>query len=351
MPTSKRPAPAARKPAPAMLRGLAQANKQAASNFLADQQQRATAKNILHPHEVAGEWDSARVLYTTLGGALRPITGADLQIFERNAKGLGKQFKGGITVKGIIDGSLKDDRDRANREIHSAIPHQTRKGFVHFLVETGPKSKAIRRNVLIEFPAYDSLIAAPVKAQTAALSLINGPIKFDCDCERHRYWFRYVATIGKFNAGRAETGYPKIRNPGMVGVACKHVLRAVMVLKSPLMRTRLQEMIEAGRAQADHLSRRTKAADARAMADKQASQAHYKRNQLETSHEKRTRLAQQRGVQVIATQAAARTAKIRKDPAALNREMARLTASLKKLNQMGQLDAETMQTMLAHFTK
>lgn len=335
----------------AMLKGMAQANKQAAQNYLADQQQRATAKNILNPHEVAGEWDSARVLYTTLGGALRPITGADLKTFERSAKRLGQNFKGGITIKGIIDGSLKDDRDRANREIHSAIPNQTRKGDVHFLVETGPKSKAIRRNVLIRFPTYDALMASPVKAESAALSMLNGPIKFDCDCERHRYWFRYVATIGKFNAGRAETGYPKIRNPGMVGVACKHVLRAVTVLKSPLMRKRLQEMVEAGRAQSDHISRRTKVADARAMASKLADQAHYKRNQLETSQEKRTRLAQQRGVEVVARQTAERTAKIRKDPAALGREMARLTASLKKLNQMGQLDADTMQSMLAHFTK
>ena len=334
-----------------MLKRLAQANKAAARNFQADQQQRAQAANILNPHEVAGNYDSARLLYTTLGGALRPITGSDLQVFARNAKSLGKQFKGGITIKGIVDGSLQADRDRANREIHSAIPNQTRKGFVHFLVDTGPKSKVIRRHVLIEFPSYDALMASPVKAESAALSMLNGPIKFDCDCERHRYWFRYIATIGKFNAGRAETGYPKIRNPNMVGVACKHVLRAVMVLKSPLMRTRLKEMIDAGRAQQDHISRHTKAADARAMAEKQASQTHYKRNQVETTHEKRLRLAQQRGVEAIAMQADTRTAKIRKDPAALAREMARLNASLKKLHQMGALDTATMQAMLARFSK
>lgn len=60
----------------------------------------------------------------------------------------------------------------------------------------------------------------------------RGHLSFDCDCERHRYFFRYIATIGGFNAGRDETGYPKIRNPGLKGVACKHVLRVMAELQS-----------------------------------------------------------------------------------------------------------------------
>ncbi len=57
-------------------------------------------------------------------------------------------------------------------------------------------------------------------------------LAFDCDCGRHRYFLRYVATIGGFAAGRQEWGYPKIRNPGLKGVACKHVLRVMAELES-----------------------------------------------------------------------------------------------------------------------
>ena len=60
----------------------------------------------------------------------------------------------------------------------------------------------------------------------------KGGRKFDCSCDRHRYFLRYVATIGGFNAGRDETGFPKIRNPGLKGVACKHVLRVMAELES-----------------------------------------------------------------------------------------------------------------------
>ena len=36
------------------------------------------------------------------------------------------------------------------------------------------------------------------------------------------------------NAGRAENGFPKIRNPYLTGIACKHVLRAMVELDSSL---------------------------------------------------------------------------------------------------------------------
>jgi hypothetical protein len=64
------------------------------------------------------------------------------------------------------------------------------------------------------------------------MRLRKGPLKFECDCGRHRYWFRYIATIGGYNAGRPETGYPKIRNPKLFGVACKHVLRVMSDIES-----------------------------------------------------------------------------------------------------------------------
>lgn len=57
-------------------------------------------------------------------------------------------------------------------------------------------------------------------------------LSFDCDCGRHRYFLRYVATIGGFAAGGRNGGFPKIRNPGLKGVACKHVLRVMTEIES-----------------------------------------------------------------------------------------------------------------------
>ncbi|MCV5390784.1 phage tail protein, partial [Escherichia coli] len=60
-----------------------------------------------------------------------------------------------------------------------------------------------------------------------------GRISFDCDCGRHQYWYRYLATMGNYCiAPPKEFAFPKIRNPELSGVACKHVLKAATMLQS-----------------------------------------------------------------------------------------------------------------------
>ena len=66
-------------------------------------------------------------------------------------------------------------------------------------------------------------------------AVIDGKINFDCDCGRHRYWYRYLATVGKYNFGIDENRYPSTRNPKLTGVACKHALRVMKHLMSPHM--------------------------------------------------------------------------------------------------------------------
>jgi len=113
------------------------------------------------------------------------------------------------------------------------------KGEMRFITNAGEGSKAGRHHVTIKFTefdnAVDNIVAAgddPKAPRREADKMRKGRLKFDCDCERHRYFLRYVATIGGFNAGRDETGFPKIRNPNLKGVACKHVLRAMTELES-----------------------------------------------------------------------------------------------------------------------
>lgn len=50
---------------------------------------------------------------------------------------------------------------------------------------------------------------------------------------RHQYWYRYIATAGNFAlAPPKEYAYPKIKNPKLRGVACKHVIHALTRLQS-----------------------------------------------------------------------------------------------------------------------
>jgi hypothetical protein len=189
---------------------------------------------ILNQKDVlTGQWDAHKVLFTTLGGKLRVITADDLAAFKHNIKVTQQRFTKGITAKQVIDLSLHDDRKRATDQIKQAVPVNSQNGKVRFITNAGPDSDVSRHHVIVEFMNYGAEASSGLtEPRKAAMRLRKGPLKFECDCGRHRYWFRYIATIGGYNAGRPETGYPKIRNPKLFGVACKHVLRVMSDIES-----------------------------------------------------------------------------------------------------------------------
>lgn len=198
-----------------------------------DKARRSVAQNILNPKEVVGEYDAGRVLMTTLGGEVRPISADDLAVFRQNIRTVQRHFKGGIRARQVLDMSLPVDRERAQREIRMAVPASASNGRVRFVTNAGPDSNVSRHHVAVEFMSYGAAASAGAKNPKQAASwLRKQPLKFDCDCGRHTYWFRYISTIGSFNAGRAETGFPKIRNPNLHGVGCKHVLRVMAEIES-----------------------------------------------------------------------------------------------------------------------
>lgn len=223
-------------------RGLAE--KDAAQRRAAEQRPQSV---ILGKNDVQGEYDASRVLKTTLGGVERAMTADDMAAFRRNMATAKANFKGdGITARQVIDlASARplgyrnpangSDIKRAREEIKTGIAVSARNAEVRFITNAGPDSKFSRHHVLVKFNAFaeasSRLMQAPANdakaCKTVARWLLKQKLAFDCDCGRHRFFFRYVSTIGNFNAGRDELGYPKIRNPGLLGVACKHVLRVM----------------------------------------------------------------------------------------------------------------------------
>lgn len=227
---------------------------------------------ILRPDEVRGEYDAFRALKTTLGGKADYITQKDLVAFRENMRTVQSRLSdAGITAAQVLEfaksmplvsrkivrkGDSKEtvveestDLSRAS-DIRVAVPTfavktATQQGpalDIRFVTSAGPGSRVSRHHVLVRFFGFArevrALQAVPKtpdgKKEKGATTLPaavkrvqGGYLAFDCDCERHRYVYRYISTIGGFNAGRAETGYPKITNPKLYGMACKHVLRAM----------------------------------------------------------------------------------------------------------------------------
>lgn len=321
------------------------ANKEARTNYHADTARRERASGILAPNEVSGEYDAGRLLSTTLGGVMRALTMDDLQQFRANVRTLGKKFKGGITAKSVIDMSLQADRDRANREITMAVPVQLYAGRVHFMTNAGPNSDVVRHHVHIELLNYSAAISSPAKPSELVKMMTTGPLKLDCDCGRHTFWYRFIATSGNFNAGRPENGFPKIRNPKLTGMACKHVLRVMQQLSSPSVRMKLEKMVESGRKGVTPTRTTISKAEARAMADQQAAQSGWKRNKVESSADRQLRLVKQRGIQAAVQLSVSKVKTIA--PKQIDAAKRKFIAQAQKLAALGVLSAKQLQAVLA----
>lgn len=195
------------------------------------------------------------VLKTTLGtgyseqGILRNITNEDLIEFDRKINALQKHYQGGIKPHQVINAALAIDRSRASKEIPWAHPIASRylpakkSLVVSFTTAASGQNGTNKHFTNVEFIQFKDiithrlmLIASEDQARADAKALKDSLIKFDCDCGRHTYWYRYIASIGKFAylgtnpIGREETGFPKIRNPQLKGIACKHILRTMQTI-------------------------------------------------------------------------------------------------------------------------
>lgn len=307
------------------------------------------ATNLLKPGEIAGEYNASRMLGTTLGGKLRAITSEDLKAFAASVKALGKKYTGGITPKQVIDLSAPIDRERANAQIRTAVPAAHKDGVIHFVTNAGPDSDVTRHHVYVEFLNYSAAVASPAPAKDLAAELFGGRVRWRCDCGRFTYWYSYIATVGQFIYGDQQVNFPKIRNPKLVGVACKHGLRVMQQLSSPMVRQRIEKMIEDGRKDAPGKVYLTSKKDQQALAALQTERAGWKRNTVESAVERQTRLAQQRMAQKAPAAARARVAAM--SAAQLAQERRRFEMNLQKLVAMGALKPKQAAAMLAKVRK
>ncbi|MDO5770073.1 MAG: hypothetical protein Q4P13_11255 [Psychrobacter sp.] len=169
---------------------------------------------------------------------LKSLDAAILNTYLANIKRASQAFTGGITPQQIINLSRAVDIKRANQQIFLASLFKRKGNVFYFITNAGPDSKDKNHFVTVQLLDYPQLLVNTTKApspQVVRQILKDGKIKFDCDCGRHRYWYRYIATVGKYNFNIDENRYPSTRNPNLHGLGCKHVLRVMNHLTSGAM--------------------------------------------------------------------------------------------------------------------
>lgn len=178
----------------------------------------------------------------------------DLRGFERNRKTVKKQYSGslpGITYDQLIASSRAIDVKRANNKVDdgSGITNAAFKGMKHnvALVDVTASQKSVHGNhrVQIRFEEWDDALQESAgndiaAQQRMASKMIKGRVSVNCDCGRYQYWYRYVATAGNFTiAPPKEYVYPKLKNPELEGVACKHIIHTLTRMQGAGWRNRI----------------------------------------------------------------------------------------------------------------
>ncbi|EKN4689586.1 phage tail protein [Yersinia ruckeri] len=169
------------------------------------------------------------------------FTAEDLKGFENNRKQVRSSFDtktAGITYAQLITNCVSIDVKRANNAVDdgSGIKMASFIGMEHSVaiisVTASDRSEDKHHRVKIRFEEWDTamedLSDKEKNTSRVVRQLCASRMSFDCDCGRHKYWYRYIATAGNFAISPPkEYVYPKIRNPNIKGVACKHVIHAM----------------------------------------------------------------------------------------------------------------------------
>lgn len=333
--------------------------------------QNAAGNTLLNPDEVAGDYILERGLMTTLRvgprespASMRPITYDDLKTFQFNVQQLRKaaakaKMLGGIKAKQVIDKSWDDDRKRAQAQIHLANPThykavaegggQGTQLLVHFMTNSGPDSEFTHHNVNVVFMDFGAVVASPAHADKIVKQLTGGRLKFECNCPRFKYFFRYVCTQAEIVAGRQESGFPKIRNPGVTGVACKHALRVMQTIQSsPTFRRYAANVIQKFRDDIGHTEHVERIADQRKFEEQRRAESSRQRR-VQSSDEKRSARKAQPGYARMVERAKERAAAKERARMEKNKTAARagIERHARDLLQMGAITQQQFDQMMA----
>jgi len=155
----------------------------------------------------------------------------------------------GVSIDQLISASRPDDIKRANGTYKPKTPdgwvgnlsrgsatlYKVNNSIMIFAVKASGDGPNTRYQTRVKLMDWETQLANPnANDLTATKNALNGKIKIDCNCKRHQFWYRYLAGVGKYAlTPPIEKDFPKIKNPGLTGAVCKHVVAVFQVIRTP----------------------------------------------------------------------------------------------------------------------
>lgn len=186
------------------------------------------------------------------------VTPEDLKNYIQSRDQHKKAFQSktaGITYAQLISHSRKIDIDRANNKVSNGLGITSgtfigmKANIATISVKASEVSKHAHHRVQIRFEEWDDAVERVTgdkdKPGRVARDICKGRVSFDCDCGRHQFWYRYMATAGNYAlTPPKEYAFPKVRNPDLDGVACKHVIHSMTRLQSATWQRAITQQLE-----------------------------------------------------------------------------------------------------------
>lgn len=175
------------------------------------------------------------------------FTQDDLIRFDKMRKKFKKRMGGmpGVTYLEVAHRSAKTRIDRASnrsndrRGISKAALVAIRSNVATIRVKASAISVHQEHRVMLRLEEWESYMAdasGTVRSyELATKKACAGRVSIACDCGDHQYRYRYMATLGNYAiTPPKELAFPKITNPELAGLACKHVIKAMTMMQSPV---------------------------------------------------------------------------------------------------------------------
>lgn len=128
-----------------------------------------------------------------------------------------------------VDKWTKDKAKLVRRAVYLGITEDYTAFFRVPSVTADPPRTYVVKITLVEYPDIDDDEKMTVRDKVRLA--LAGDLKISCTCPAYLYFgYKYILTQLDTNEDRPEHRFPKIRNPKLQGVMCKHCYTAISVL-------------------------------------------------------------------------------------------------------------------------
>lgn len=137
-----------------------------------------------------------------------------------------------LTRKDMFSAVDKNTKDKAKKISGSKYIGITEDFVVHFSVRSVTANPPTTYNVKVKLVEYADIdgeedLSVGDKVRLA----LSGDLAISCSCPAFRYWgYEYIVSQLEAIVGKEQTIFPKVRNPKLEGVMCKHCYHALSYL-------------------------------------------------------------------------------------------------------------------------